>query len=451
MDLRTLLLACLVPTLATGAPSALEPTPQAAIVTKADLTPVFRYKGSVKSAEAIEFHLRPRAFQGPWRVVNATAPGPVQAGTIALKFDTSPIEREIRDARTHLQEMEARKLSLETNARLLEIQAEVEEVQSLADLKRAEEDLKAYIEYDAKLELPRLELDKKQSDFSLSVQEEELRQLDDMYRKNELAESTKDYVIERERKHLEFYKERLKFEEAALARRKALDIPRARQDLEERVTSLKLGEKLRTARNASSKADMALHLVQLLSELNRSKEFLEDLESDLESHTVLIQADGILATSWNPGDEIQSGSLLATLHKGGGILVEVVADEPLSLDDIQETTVRHDGGVTKATPLSVVWQPDEGGGQKWLVSLKLGAALPLGTPVSVKITGQPHSGVLTLERSSLAWADDRVTARRILPDKTTEVVEVSVGASDGEKVEIVEGLLEGDRVEKTGD
>lgn len=451
MNPHHLLIACIMPFVSAGTPVATEAAPPTCVVVRAELKPVIRLKGTVLAAQTSEFHLRPRAFQGPWRVVSAAVPGPVKAGADIVQFDTGIIERDIRDARTHLQDVEARVNSLDAGRRLFEIQGEVEEAQARLQLRDAEEELKAYMEYDSKTELPRVELDKRYSDHYLSLQEEELRQLDDMYRKNELAESTRDYVIERERRNLELHKEGLKLSETERARRIALDIPKVKRNLEERVESLKLENKLRSARMAASKADMKLQELQLSSELAQSRERLADLQADLELHSVMASEDGVLAISIRPGDEVQNGSMLASLHLGGGTLVEAMADEPLLLTDVVEASVRHLGRALKATPLSSHWQPDDGSQPKWLVTLRLEGELPLGAPVSIMISGEPRQSVLTLERSGLSWGEDRVTARRILPGGGTETVEVCVGAANDGKVEIVEGLVEGDRVEKLGD
>ena len=177
--------------------------PEAIDATTADPGKTLDLEGSLVPADASEVSLWLERYRGELLVLEVVAHGSfVNEGDALIRFDTTPIDEQIRQAGFDLDQARQKLGNTELENRIQEEAAQ-------ADLARAEKaaewaarKLNAYLEKEKAFKLEEIRLRKQSWQHSLEDQRDELEQLELMYREDELVDATEEIVLKRSRRRL---------------------------------------------------------------------------------------------------------------------------------------------------------------------------------------------------------------------------------------------------------
>lgn len=139
------------------------------------------------------------------------------------------------------------------------------------DLAEAQQAFDNYKGIEAPMQLESATIDLEQGRFRVAMREAELKELEDMYKKEQFATTTKELVLERGKKELEFAKREYAVAEKKHANLSKIEIPKKTRDLE---------ESLRKAQEEASKAQAELKKTQAETQLEllKSRRKIETIE-----------------------------------------------------------------------------------------------------------------------------------------------------------------------------
>lgn len=397
----------------------------------------------------------------------------VKQGDVLVSLDMEQIDAAVGD--------------LESSQKLseLSIQQSQEELRVLeaslpADLAAAEranhiaqEDLKRFLERSRSLSEKSAQYTLKWATDYLEYQQEELRQLEKMYQADDLTEETEEIILKRARNDVDqatFYLEQARFmSEESLQ----IDLPRQEVAMKEDAARQALEfDKAKVAIPvALGKAKLGLET--LLHDHQKAADRLAKLKKDREAMAVKAPTDGILyygqcvRGKWSstlgsegklpPGTTLPVNSVFFTIVKPRPIFVRASATEK----EIQYVEVGVGGrAVPAAFPdlklaakvEAVAAVPTADGSFDTRIALDAGqdaqAVLP-GMTSTVTLVGYSKSDAVTIPPAAL-FSDELDAQKqfvfRVGADGSHQKAEVTVGKRTDDKVEILQGLLEGDTV-----
>ncbi len=446
------------------------PKPATVKVTKGPFRVATSLKGVVESDRMDEVAINPEAFELPLAVEKAAEQGTVvKKGDVLIELDLSKIDQAIKDLKVENALTEVALKHADRELPVLEKLQPLDLVVAERAQARAAEDLARFLEIDKPLAILGVAFNQKSSEYSVASAEEELAQLEKMYRDKDLTEETERFILRRNRFAVEMAKYQLKVTAQQNEQTLKVDLPRRE------VAAVEDAERQKLALDRS-KALMPLELGQ--KRLNRDKlafeqvknvEKLSRLERDRQAMTIRSPADGIVYLGkCSRGQWATAAAVAPRLTRGGVIapkevVVTVVGPRPAFLRaavEEKDLEAVHPGAEGKASP---VGYPD----LKFTAKVESLAtiaqspgqfdarvALDLGTGASAVLPGMACTLRLVAKRDALTvpeaavFADDPDEPRFVVLPGGAKRPVVAGKAANG-RVEILEGLAEGDEIQAT--
>ena len=399
----------------------------------------------------------------------------VRKGDPLVWLDTEKIEEAVRDLETQ-QRLSALAIELaEKELPVLERSVPAELAAAERAKKIADEDLEKFLKEDRDFTRMASEFSLKSARTYLEYEQEELKQLEKMYKADELTEETEEIILKRQRFYVDMAAFYLRMAERDHRDTLAIELPRRDQALHENATRLAI--LLAKARSTLPLEldQKRLNLEKLKHERQKSGERLAKLKRDLEAMTVKAPADGVVYYGrWSRGRWAGAEQVAEKLRPGGQlqpdeVILTVVTPEGLVVRaEVEEKNLHHlrPGMEAKVVPTgrpdlslpakveSVSAVPVAPG--KFLARVTVeapegGPPLVPGMACSVKVAPYLKEEALTLPAASV-FADELDEEKHyvFVPGADGKPVKraVRVGKKTEQKVEILEGLKEGDEVLK---
>src|SRR5262245_49232472 len=446
--------------------------PETVKVERGPFTVAVTFKGVVQSEKAAELSLRPKAWSGPLLVKRAIEHGaPVKAGDELVVFDTEKIDLAIRDAR---QERDLTAIAIrqaEAELPVLEKQLPLDLATAERQSKQAAEDVTLFTEIDRPLAEESAAFMVRSANFYVQFAKDELDQLRKMYRDKDLTEETERIILKRYEHYLEMYEFFSK--EAKIEAEQALKVrlPRREKDLKEAVEKTTVA--LTRARDVQPLVvrQKQVALAKLRYDETKAKERLAELEADRAVLIVKAPADGLayygryVRGQWvvPAGPQgpplmgvgpVTPGDVFLTIVSPNKLVVRAEAEE-------KELPGLKSGLAGRLTPTA---DPD----RKRLSKLARVASAPLSGKFELRIEpdGEAVEGLVPGMTCSVRFVTARkesalsVPAASVFTDEAEDVKyvyrpvrsgkpekrTVKVGLTSGERVEILEGLTDGDEI-----
>ena len=446
--------------------------PGTVTVERGPVAAVVTLKGVVQSEQATELSVRPKSWSGPLLVKHAVEHGtPVTTGEVVVEFDPEKLDLAIRDAR---QERDLAAIAIrqaEAELPLLEKQLPLDLATAERQSKQAVEDLTRFLEVDRPLAEESAAFMVKSAAFYLDYAKEELAQLRKMYRDKDLTEETERIILKRYEHTVAMEEYYLKQTKIRSEQELKVHLPRREKEAREAVEKTALA--LARARDVQPVAVRQKHLAlaKLRYDEAKAKERLADLEADRAALTVRAPADGLayygryVRGQWAVPAGPQGPPLLGVGPVNpGDVFMTIVAPNKLVVwADVEEKempglkpglagrlTPTADPDHKRPAKLARLAAAPQGG--KFAVRIEPDGDTPdglvPGMTCSVRFVTARKEGALTVPTSAV-FDDDAEDAKyvyRPVKGGKPEKRAVKVGLTSGDRVEIVDGLAEGDEV-----
>ena len=428
-------------------------------------------KGTIQSEETTELSIKLKTWTGQLVARKAVEHGAaVKAGDTLVEFETEKLDRELRDARhdRDLAQLAIRQAELELP--ILEKQASLDLAAAERDFKQATDDQKRFVEVDRKMMVQSAEFMLKSANFSLEYAKDELKQLQKMYRDKDLTEETEQMILKRYKHSLESAELFAAFAKIENEFTMKVDLPRRDLNVKTAVEKAELALVKARDTNPLTLKQKRLTLAHLQYEETKAKDRLAELEMDRALLTVKAPVDGLAyygrlvsgqwmvpAGSQGPALHgvglVNPGDVFLTLVSSGKLLVRADAEEK----DLPGLKTGLSGKLTPtAFPnkklscelIKVAGAPHEG---KFEVRIKLdgkGSGLLPGMTGSVRFVTSQKKDALSVPASAVFEdaAEDTHYVYKVTKDGKHDKKTVKVGITSGDKIEILEGLAEGDEI-----
>lgn len=390
----------------------------------------------------------------------------VKAGDVVLELETRELVKKIGEMKREMPskeiELAAAELELEKAEKVTPLSLEKASREKL----QAEQDLAHFEDKDRPMRERAAREDVKEVAEALAYAQEELNQLKKMYEKDNLTEETEEIILRRAENSVARYQWMLEQTEARAGRTLEVLLPREHESLkrglELKQIEWRAGE--RTLRDGLEKQHLATAAKR--REMEEWRKNLEELEDDLSAMRVTAPHDGVVyygmsqRAKWTtaslvdrrliPGGKLTMREVFMTVAEPGKVQVLLSLTEE-QLKDLAE-------GQTGVCRLK--WNPD------LEIPAKLESILPVpyadrtfDAIVSVKV---PKDGPVVFPGVSadaefvVYKKDDALLLPKVAVKKEGgrervmlrdgKVVELKTGRSEGDRVEILEGLKAGDVV-----
>jgi multidrug efflux pump subunit AcrA (membrane-fusion protein) len=444
--------------------------PSTTTVKRGTLDLTVKASGWFEPVESFEVRTRPKAYYGDLIVVSSVAPGAqVAKGDVLLELDSTQIKRQIAAAETELASAKANyekaqsdvKLGDESDALALKMQEE--------EVRNAETGMKWWEQVDGKHMLESAELSVKNAKDNVSDQEDELDQLKKMYKSEELTNATADIVVKRALRALDRARIGLRMTEERAQKTKQNDYEVSHSRIGNGVQQQKQALDRLKAQQAQSKVARQGGLTGAKLALDAAEEKLANIKGDLEQFTInapqsMVVFYGQLANgSWsnnnpralrvgeklilNPGHMSPAVQMTGFTPGKLRFVVEVPEEKILLVERGQKVTITPNA-LPQVTLNGTAGEPPKtpaSGGSSYSVPVEVNSADPQlepGMKGNAKIASGSNDNVLLVPTTAVK--DKKVWLHQ--SEGTDKEVEVTVGRSDGENVEIKSGLKEGDQV-----
>jgi len=458
---------------AEGAAAAKPEQPKVHTVARAPLRIEVTLEGIFEARRSEQIALDPEQWT-TFKVLKAVGHGArVESGDVLVSFDPEKIDQAIDDLRRELE-------LAEQDIKVAEEQLAVLEETTPMDLEAADrarriarEDLDYYLRVGRPLLLKSEEFSLKSARRYLENQEEELHQLEKMYQADDLTEETEKIVLRRAQFAVE--RARFSYEQAKEGYDQAMQylIPRRDVNIKDQAARAELAWRQSQASLPANLRKQRVALEQLKETFQRSQKKLENLLADRELMTIHSPIDGVvyygqcqrgkfsdsttLAADLRPGGTVTAHEVIMTVVRSRPMFVRVTVPESklhlvrAGIGGVVEPTGYPDlklrGRVEQVAPI-----PFKSGSFDGQVTVKLGEeaeALMPGMACRVKLVAYENKRALVVPTTAVASDPDNPRKQYVYVldnrDKPKRRL-VSVGRRSGSQVEILDGLVEGDRI-----
>jgi multidrug efflux pump subunit AcrA (membrane-fusion protein) len=455
-------------------PSSL-PKPATVKVEKGTIKVEIPLKGVVEAEQMTELALKPEAWTSPMTVKKAVEHGTsVKKGDVLVEIDTEKLDQAIRDLRLERDLADLAIRQAQEEWPILEKSLPLDLAQTELAKKQADEDLKRFLDVDRPLMESDAEQMVKSSTFYLESAREELKQLQKMYRDKDLTEETEEIILKRQRHQVEMAEHMLKSSKIRREQTLKIQLPRSEQRMRDNAEKLALS--LEKAKNTMRLTlnQKRLALEKLRYEHDKSGDRLKNLERDREMLTVRAPVDGTVYFGKCVHGQWSTISMAAAKLQPGGsltpsdVFMTIVADKPLFVRATVEEKELHllrQGLEGKVVPVGypqrklsarlvkVSAVPQSAGSFDARVSIEPGKEAPRlmpGMACNVKLVAYRKDGVLTVPVTAVFTEEEDEDVYYVyVPGKKNGASQkrtVKLGKTAGKKVEIVEGLREGEEI-----
>lgn len=390
----------------------------------------------------------------------------VKEGEVLIELETKDIKRKIDDLKISMPVKELDLAAAELELESAEKSTPLSLAKALREKMQAEQDLAHFEDESRPMRERGAKEDVKEVVEALAYAEEELNQLKKMYEKDDLTEETEEIILRRSENTVARYKWMLEQTEAKAERSLNTLIPREHENLE---TSLELqqinwraGEKAMREGLEKKRHETAAKRREM-DELRRS---LAEMEEDLAAMKVTAPHDGLVYYGMSQRGKWTTASLVdRKLIPGGKLALREIV---MTVVDPAKVQVRlsltedqlKDLAEGQTGPLHLKWKPDF----KFDSTVKsilyvpfhdktfdavLNVSAPAGAPAMMP--GMTADGEITVYERKEAIVIPKAAVKKegekeTVTGKDGKPVPVRTGRSEGEKVEILEGLKPGDQI-----
>jgi multidrug efflux pump subunit AcrA (membrane-fusion protein) len=460
-----------------GGKTPAEPKPPTYKVEKKPFKIELTVKGMLDSEETAEISYRPHLMvnlppsQGPLTIRKVLAHGTaVKKGDVLVVFDSTKLDEVIDDLEKQKKNSEASLRLAEEELPLFEKSQPVDLASTEAAKKRADEELKYFLDIGKAHMEKEVEMYVRMAKFFHEYAEEELRQLEKMYKANDLTEDTEKIILRRYRERVEqaaFY-----YKSALIERDYVLKhtLPHREQLLKEDQVKQDLQFDKTRKTQALTLLQKQLNLVRMRNDRDKDAARLEKLKKDRAAMTVVAPIDGIVYHGrfargrWSgaesmegrlvPHGTVQPDEVFMTVVKAGPVFVHLTVDEKdvhllkPGLEGKAKLLVNPDRKLP-ARVAKVSSVPESPGKFEAKVTLDRdadNAVLMPGMACSVKFVPYSKKEALVIPTKSLHEEDDRFFVDVLAKDGKHTRREVTPGRADGDNTEILNGLQEGEEI-----
>jgi HlyD family secretion protein len=434
-------------------------------------------KGVLEAEETAEISykpypsIQPPPSQGPLTIRKIVGHGAtVKKGELLVSFDTKKIDEVIEDLEKSKKMLDASIKLAEEELPLFEKAVPIELAAAETAKKRADEDLKHFLEVGRPQAEKQVEMYLKSAKFSLEYAQEELRQLEKMYKANDLTEETEKLILRRQQNAVEV--ETFYYQAAVIDRDHMLKfvIPNRETALKENQVKQELS--LEKARKTLEplKVQKQVALARMLNDRDKAIIRLERILKDKVAMTMHSPIEGIVYHGkfhkgrWTasessdskliPGGTVYPDEVFLTVLKPRPVVVHLTIDEK----DVNLLKPGSQGTAkvlfnpdrklsAQVTKLSSV--PVTPGKFEAVVVLGIEAAdtnLMPGMACSIKFVPYTKKDAIAVPTKTIHEEDDKSFVYLAGKDGKHEKRDVTLGRADGDQTEILSGLQEGDEV-----
>ncbi len=297
-------------------------------------------EGQVEAVHQHEIILRPEEWTtaSNWVIEQAVAHGAqVNQGDVLIEFDTTKLDRAIRDLRDEREQGALSLQQAEFQLAALEETTPLDREAARRALAMSEEDQAHFFERQRPMNLRQTEFSLRSARNSLEYAQEELAQLKKMYEADDLVEETEAIVLRRAKNSVAAAQ--MNFDAAQLRHDYAMEFSHPREV--DRVRDRTVRQRLETER-AEVTLPLALERQRLevqkaRQQHERSEERLQHLEADRERMTVRAPSSGLVYYGKSTrGRFSDAGSLSENLRPQGTVqlnqvIMTVVEPQPVGL------------------------------------------------------------------------------------------------------------------------
>lgn len=427
-------------------------------------------RGTVEAKEMEEIILRPEVWTN-FMALRAVPHGkPVKKGESLIQMDMTKINEAIADQKEAIRAAEVSLQLAEEELNVLTKTTELDLENAKKTLDYSAEDLDQFLKVNRPATEENAAFRVKNAKHFVEYTEEELRQLEKMYKAKDLTEETEEIILKRQRNELENAQYFLKNTERFTKQMLEIFLPREERQLRENVRRLTIAHDKAKMTLPLALEQKKLSVARQRRELEKSRERLAKLESDARMMAVPAPADGLVyygrcvRGQWLQMAEIERmlalgqvpiHNVLFTIVKPQSVHVRATAEEK----DFEALAVDQSASITpvalpkmklngKVASLGRILLPVGG----FDVTLRIGNDQPPegllpGYSVTAKVKTYSKDDALLLPASVIFTEDFDDEAKFVwLAGKEPKKQPVKLGQKMGDKVEIVEGLTEGDEV-----
>ncbi len=436
-------------------------------------------KGVFEAEEMTDVFLKPETWGGPMgggmlQIAKAVEQGTVvKKGDLLVQLDTDKIDQAILDLEKDRYLAELSLKQAEEELPILEKSTPIELVAAERAKILADEDLKKFLEIDRPLSEKNAEFSVKTRRNYLDYQKEELKQLEKMYKANDLTEDTEEIILKRQRDQVEQAENFLKNAEILRDQALKVDLPRREVNMKEAAEKQDLALKRAKATLPLALSQKKLALEKMKYERKKAEDRLAKMQKDREAMTVKSPADGIVYYGKCARGQWTTAATVASKMQRGGVImpdevfITIVKPRPIFVratveeKDIEQVKAGLKAKVSatgypelklagKLDSVSAI--PVSPGNFEARIAVELpkdSQALMPGMACSVKLLTYVQENAISVPAGAV-FADDVddekshvfLAVKEGKPEKRT----VKVGKRSAGKVEILEGLREGDEI-----
>lgn len=400
----------------------------------------------------------------------------VQSGGVLVKFDTRRIDQTIRDLETESRLNELALKQVREGLALLKQSVPLQLAEAQRAALQASEDLKEFAEKGRPRTLEDIDFQVKSSEQFLAYQEEELKQLEKMYKADDLMADTEEIVLKRSRFDVESAKHRLKQAQAAREWNLAYGLPRQEAAMKNAVAQTSLGLQKAQATLPQAIIEGELNLSKIEYEDGKKKQRLAELKRDRDRLTLRAPANGVVyygrpARGVWPSEDLAGGALAVGAQvRPHQVLLCVVDPQTVRLRAaVEESQMRQlrqgmrgtfrptlDPKRSLSATMGVISAVPIAAGR---FDAEIDAEIPAGgkglpVPLMPGMAGQARFVVysnpkaIVVPVSAVKTDDEEQSYVTFLDaDGNPQRRDVKVGEKVKDKIEIVEGLKAGDKIQ----
>ncbi|MBI1830666.1 MAG: HlyD family efflux transporter periplasmic adaptor subunit [Planctomycetes bacterium] len=428
-------------------------------------------KGILSPAHAVEISYRPlvpSSGRGELTIHTIVEHGSrVKAGDVLATFDAVRLDETIDALQSEQKSLKADIKLAEEELPHVEKSAPTELAAAETAKKRADEDLKYFLDTDRVWMEKSADKYVKSAKFYVEYAEEELRQLEKMYKANDLTEDTERIILRRQKNWVEmatFY-----YQLAIVERDQTVKhaLPNKATALREIQAKQELQlEKLRKTQGPALDQKRT-HLAKQRHDFARNVDRLAKLNKDRDALTVRAPMDGIVyygkfhLGQWTLSDSLRNRLVVHGVVNHEETIMTVVKARPTSMRVSVDEKDAHWFKPGLQGTARMAFQPDR------KLSAKVASAAPVpsapgqfaveitldlgdadfvpGMAAAVKFVPYSKKAAIAIPASCVHEEDDKSFVYVLVVGKEVRR-EVTIGPSDGDRIEIVSGLGEHDEV-----
>ncbi len=402
-----------------------------------------------------EVRFEPDAYSGRLVVAEVFKDhGRVSPGEAILRLEAEDMAEQLEEAQRAADRAQQRLAWAQDELRMARVEHEINEEKRALSMADALEDFERWNAFEKDDSYLSTEMGMARFEARVADEQEELRQLEQLYEGARLASRTQDVVLERARRSLE--QSLLQLEINRRAHRTAMEttLPRRERDIENRMRWLDVQNAHAVARAAVAMIRQEQEVESAERAAEQAAEHLAELQADAESLEIKAGHAGVMtALSVRAGDSVSARQVLAQLQSQDAGTMQM----SINADDLR--VVREGGTVairwrpfgeieTTGTVRTIAWV-GQGSGDNTSYSVLLdvdevASVIRPGMLADITVTREVPNAVTVPADAVARDADGSFVMVRDGEAFTRRAV--VTGATNADRVQIIQGLDAGDTV-----